>query len=303
MLRIVFGVGEQQLAHVTSRPVTSATFELEDLTESLEGELRVLAEGAATVDTTELETASTAGRRSADPAWLPVDDTTGAAVGPWWVEADGLGELVQVEAVRAGEGLSLRSPMLRDYPTGAILVPLTITAACPALVADDDDYLDTPLRVVWRYEIDGRPQVAQEQVRVTRQIRTDAAMPEVLEMIGDFAPDIPPRLRPGELERWARLASRLVHSRARSLQIDPARLLAGDSMVELLCWATLEVVAENGYAPGRHDLDTFARDVRRRYAAVWDSLTIGLPGRETVETNDDGERVASTGRSGLSFSW
>lgn len=301
MQRVVFGEGEQLLAHVTSRPVASATFVLEDLTEVLDGEARVLAEGAATVDTTELQTTSTAGRRSADPRWLPVEDTTGASVGPWWIEADGLGELVHVEAVKAGEGLSLRSPLLRDYPSGATIEPLTITAACPAEVADDDDYLDEPLRVVWRYEVAGAIEVAQDQVRITRQVRTDAHLADVLEMIGDFAPDIPPRVRPGELERWCRLATRLVHARARSLRIDLARMLAGDNMVALLCWATLEIVAENGYTPGRHDPERFAADIRRRMTAVWDGLTIGLPGGESVEVNADGERVASTARAGLSF--
>lgn len=307
LTRILFDQTGQLVQHVTPRPVATATYVLEDLDEPLEGDARELQAGAALVlaATVSLELDAAAGARAVDPLWIPVASTVGATVGPWWIEAaDGIGEVVWVEGWLDNDGLRIRHPLVRTYAAEDTVQPLTISLAFPNAIAADDDYLEARLRVVWSYTVAGHGAVvAQEQVTVVRQTVTDVGVPEVLEFVGAFAPDIMPRFRTGELEGWAKLSIRLVQAQARGEGIEPTKLLAGDRMVELVSWRMLLILADNGHSPGSVTQEVFAKSMRGNFDRCWQALTVGSPGKDAVDIDEDGVTTAPPERAGLNLSW
>jgi hypothetical protein len=300
--RIVFGKTGQVLEHLPARPVSSATYVVEDLGEPLDGADRELASGSATISGVSLTTDAAAGPREADPRKVQVASTTGATTGPWWIEdASGIGELVVVIGVTSGDSLLARDHLLRSYASGSTIKPLAITASFPDAVAADEDMLEQQLRVVWTYTIDSRSRREQEQVRVVRQTSPDVQPNEVVDFCRSFAPDMAASLRHRQLETWTQLAVKLVSALARAESIEPTQLLAGDRSTELVGWRVLQMAGENGYAPGQIKPADFAAAMAVHFERCWSRLTVGAPGLEAVEIDEDDEQVTTKERSRLSL--
>lgn len=299
--RVILGSTGQVLTHLPARPVTSATYVIEDLGEPQDGAERDLASGSATISGVSLTTDADAGPREANPRKVPVASTTGAAVGAWWIEdASGVGELVMVVGVTSGDSLLTRDPLLRAYASGSTVKPLAITAAFPNVVAADEDMLDTTLRVVWSYTISGKAQQQQEQIRVVRQTSLDVSAAEVVEFVRGYAPDLTAALRHQQLDGWVPLAIRLVAAQGRSEGVELTQLLAGDRMIEIVAWRTLLIAGENGYAPGQLEPAVFAKTMRANFDRCWSALTVGPPGLDAVDVDEDDEQIV-TERPGLSL--
>jgi hypothetical protein len=300
--RVVYAKTGQVLSHLPARPVASATYEIEDLSEPQEGDDRQIVSGSATISGTSLTTDADAGPREADPRKIPVASTTGASVGAWWIEdALGIGELVLIEGIASGDSLRIRDPLLRAYASGSTVRPLAITAAFPNTQAADEDLIDVAMRVVWVYTIDGRERRQQEQIRIVRQTSLDAPPTEVVDFCRLFAPDLAASLRHRQLEGWVPLAQRLVLAQARSEGLELTQLLAGDRMVEILAWRALQIAGENGYAPGQVEPMKFAAAMRANFDRCWAALTVGAPGLDTATTDEDDEQIEPTERGRLSL--
>jgi len=309
---LIYGVTGQSLDHVPERPVDTgtATWVLEDTALGIDDADRVLDSGSATIPSASLTTDAVAGWTEASPTKIPVTATTGATVGPWWIEdPEGIGEIVYLEGWVAADYLRTRWPLARNYATGSTVRPLTITAAIDDAVAADEDHLDhdsTKLRVVWTYEVDGRKSVHQELVKVDRQLAGDGALSDVIAFAIDYFPELGGQVRGDtELERWARLAQRMITNRMSGLGkgVDRSRFLVGDRAVELHAFKLLCIAADNGLNPGTVDPAAYRKTVAAEFDAIWSSLTVGHPGQGVVETDEDGVNVGATERQGLSFSW
>jgi len=306
---LILGQADQSLEHVPERPIVgAAAWQLEDLSLPLDDAGRVLGSGAAEVSAVSLVLDEDAGWSEDSPTKVPVSVTTDAKEGPWWIEdEEGLGELVQVEGIVAGEYLRLRSWLVRNYPAGSTIKPLTITASIDDAVTADEDLLEDKLRVVWSYEIEGSPRVHQELVKIARQQAGDGALSDVKTFAMDYFPELAQQLREdgSELDRWAQLARRLVQNAARAagLGIDPAKLLAGPRAVDLLGFRLLTIIADNGLHPSQSERAKFRKSMHDQYTKIWIELTIGTVGEDAAELDKDGRQVGNVERSGLDFGW
>lgn len=307
---LILGQASQELEHVPERPLAAATWELEDLSLPIDDAARVLDSGAAVVDaaTVSLTLDDDAGWSEPSATKIPVSSTTGAEVGPWWIrDPEGLGELVHVEGIVADDYLRARHWLVRNYPAGSTIEPLTISAAIDDAVTGDEELLEDKLRIVWSYDLEGQPTVHQELVKIARQQTGDGALADVKTFAMDYFPELPQQLREdgAELDRWAKMAHRLVSNamRAAGRGIDPAKLLAGPRAVDLLGFRLLTIIADNGLHPSQQDGHRFRKSMSDEYTKVWTELTIGTTGEDTAEVNADGRETSPLERSGLSFSW
>lgn len=163
--RVYFGRGEQSLVTVPHRggqPVraSSATYAILDTRYGAEeAEHIIVAAGtAATVDPLSTTLTARAGRGAEDRRALTLVSTTGLVRGRQYLleGAKGQGEIVTIIAAPSGTVARTEVEIGGDYLTGATLRGVEVTAAFPAIEADDDDNLDgLPFIVAWTF--DGLP--------------------------------------------------------------------------------------------------------------------------------------------------
>lgn len=165
--QVVYQGGAQALATVPlnrqARPTaaTAATFRVVDLRLGEDDPLRLLASGAATLDTTSTTTTAPAGLGTARARELLVASSAGFTQGKRYLVTDdsGIRELVLCEGVAAGL-IKLRNELSRKFDLGATVRGIEVSCTFPALEADKDGSVDDgggPYAVDWSWDVDPSP--------------------------------------------------------------------------------------------------------------------------------------------------
>ncbi|MHA1574484.1 MAG: hypothetical protein ACTSX8_10870, partial [Alphaproteobacteria bacterium] len=120
--RIIFNKAGQSIVHTAAAyPSEPASYTIEDLTRSEDDPARTLASGTVNRSALSLTSTGTAGAGEANPARVPLSDTTNAEPGePFVVVAPDLSfERGTIDAVSASTYLDAERPLIGTYPTGS----------------------------------------------------------------------------------------------------------------------------------------------------------------------------------------
>jgi hypothetical protein len=202
MTYVLHGHGAITLRHIPvdhdgrERIVDSATFEIVDVGYGDGSAERPVDDGAATIGTVNTLLTAAAGPGQTDTDVIPATSAAGVSVGrPYLlVGADGTSELVSVRAV-VSNSVHTHRELRHDYGTDARLRSIEITAAFPALEADDEAEIERaphPYAVTWTYTIDGDIHVVRQLVWLSRV--TVVPLVDELYVLKAY-PTIGPRLR------------------------------------------------------------------------------------------------------------
>lgn len=288
--RVIFGESGQVLRHVPPRVVGSATAIVQDLRYQVDDDDELLFDGSATVasDTWTLDDA--AGRTEGDPRRIPLASTTGlTADTPCILQASDGSELehVVIAGVEASVAAVADAPLASSFESGDSLKKNLITIPVPAALTTDDTFVDNeyPLRVVWTYTIGGQVYRVPEQIRVVRASPSgEGTTAEVIGLIRGMYPEILERTGSGaRVDQWVGIARRFVMSELRRKGIDPTKVSWSESLSEALMWRTLMIAASNGEVPKNRDQADFSGEVKDHFDHVFNDLTQGLPGKDTVD--------------------
>jgi len=160
--RVYYQKGAQTLTTIPHRGgapvrVASGTYGIFDTRHSADSDEHVVtaAGTAATLDAASTTTSAKSGRNATDRRALTVTSTTGFAAGSTYIlehASNGQAELVKVASVASATVLRTAHEIRGDYPTGATLRGVQVTATFPADPAADDDNLDQEAWiVVWTF--------------------------------------------------------------------------------------------------------------------------------------------------------
>ncbi|EDM78391.1 hypothetical protein PPSIR1_06066 [Plesiocystis pacifica SIR-1] len=143
---------------------------------------------------------------------------------------------------------------------------------------------DTPLRVVWRSRLDGRLEVAQEQVRIQRLVGLGVAQADVVALVRDAWPNLVARLpQASKLEGWVQVATRWVSSQLRANGLEPSQFLMGERGADLVAARFVLHAAHNGEAPGNLGKAEFLELAKAAWSQAWHDLVVGGKGLDVVE--------------------
>jgi hypothetical protein len=293
---VIYGLAGQTLRHVVPARVATATYEITDLRKAQGAVDRVIASGAATVPAWTLTTDAPAGPSEIDGREVPVTATAGPSIGDSAaiISTDGSFEAFEIAAIEAGAHLVSASYLAAEYPTGSTVEGLTISAAVPVGLYDFEDALDDqrPLRIEWRYTLDGSEVRVTEPIQLTRQ--TDALSsrgPSVAHVRGGY-PDVGRNLLEGlTVEGLAEVAELELRSELDSRGLDYAAIMIGAQGITLLAARIVHEAATRGYAPGMVPLADFRDYALTDYATKLEALAVGTPGRTSIML--DTEAVAN----------
>lgn len=291
MHRVLYAATSQELRHVPRERVTSATYAIEDLTQSLGSSARTVASGSATVDDLSLTTDAACGANTATPDVVPVSATTGAAVGDECVivHPDGSPfEHFTVAGIESGVHLRASRALTGVYPTACAVYGVRVSASFPDATAADEQYVyeDWPLRVTWTYTIGGVAQRVNEPIRIVRQVSGESPIHRVLELVRDGYPDIEKRLPKGaNMLNWIQFCEQDLRARMLAKGVRPDRFSGGEQYEQALLYRVVLHAAMNGHSPGTVEPLEFTEMAREMFQYHWQSLMVGEPGADVVETN------------------
>lgn len=291
MNRILYNVTGQTLVHYPLTRAASATYSLERLDRSLDDAARVIASGAATVSTVSTTTDAAAGPAQTMATKVPVVATTSIAVGDRLEITDpsGIAEVFEVDTIVSGDYLLATHPLIGTYASGSTVKGIKISAAMHDVTAQDETFVEGssgPLRVVWKYTIEGVLHHVQDQIPIVRHTHGDTDIGDAIATVVDAFPEIAARLKsPTKLHQWARFCERDLARRMRTKGDDPALYLTGDQGVMLLVWRLVLHAADNGLAPGNRDISEWAVEARKRFDGAWDGAMGVRAGQETLDVN------------------
>lgn len=165
--QIVYEGGAQTLRTVpTNRQarataVTAATFRIVDLRCGEDDPLRLIASGAATLDTTTTTTTAVVGLGTANARRLPLTSVTGFVQGRHYLvtHTDGTRELVLCEAVGASYIIP-RDDLGRRFDSGVTVRGVEVSCTFPALEAASETSLENqggPYGIDWAWDLDPSP--------------------------------------------------------------------------------------------------------------------------------------------------
>lgn len=284
---VPYNEGAFTLRHHPPVRASSATYSVEDLWEDNDSAARVLDSGAATLDSATEPLTAAAGPSQADRHLLTVASTTGLTVGGrYWLSEDGNGEEVKILRVTTDTSVNTVHSLLGEYTTAATIDGLELSASFPLASANDEDNLtqERPFRVVWEYDVNGITRKVQEQIRVVRFTHGDIDTAEAMDLVRGLFPDLGNMVAdPAIIQGWARIAVRLLRGDLLSKDVDPELFLIGDRGAEALAYKIALIAGQNGYAPSHREPGEFAEDMQRILTGIWQSLTRGQAGRETLD--------------------
>lgn len=171
--------GAQDVLHVPrdrlgrAGRVSSANFQIVDLSESEDSDDRVIQSStAATVDSTSTTVATNAaGPGSGDARVITVADESGFVVGhTYQIVEDSVSETFVVSGTSTGELRSVHE-LRNDYSVGSAVRGIELSGEFPAAEADDEDEVEDgggPYAVIWDYTLDGRDYLALEEIYIVR---------------------------------------------------------------------------------------------------------------------------------------
>lgn len=295
--RVPYGGGDFTLRHYPPIRSATATYVIEDLFDSEGSEV---SSGSATVDTASQTLDAAAGRLLADPRKIPLTLTSGITIGEtyWLVSANGFGEAVTIAEVKTDDYVRTEDRLLGTYASSDTLLGLKMTATFPSAEANDENHMDgnTPFRAVWTYSINGVERSVQEQIRIVRNTHNDQDEAEALDLFVAMCPDIAGLVENSAhtLRRWTTLGARMLRNDLRRKDEDPELFLIGDNGTDALMWTIAEIAATNGYAPGGMTPQEFLEICAKKKDQIWESVTRGEAGKETVDLTRGSDRATDT---------
>lgn len=304
--RILFGETSQTVVHIPPVRVSSATFTIQDLTRDEDASDRVIgtADSAATLDSYSQSTTAAAGPAQTDPRKVSVS-TSGITVGNVYQltdTTDGVTQYVTVAGTGSGY-VKLAAPLMRSYGSGSTLAGVQLSASFPDATAANEDFIneDRPLAIRWEYTLFGRKRIHDQQVRIVRRTNSDVDEARIEEWVKSDWPDLYKEMPDDQdaLRRWIRSAYRRVEARMLSANTDPTKFMAGPQGNELIYLRTLLHMADQGLHPASRDPDLFREERKREYAAAWNELMGGTPGKNTADIQNDTN--AATGLQGTRY--
>jgi len=286
--RLRYNVTGQTLRHVPATRQATIAWSLEDLRYDVDNASRVLDSGTAAVDTATEALTSALGPGEANPRLGTVASTAGFVAGESYdlVAASGVREVVEVEGLTSNTSVLLKHPPSIRYASGSTIRGLAhTTAAIDSSVLQDEQRVigDWPMRVVWVYADGYR---YQEQVRLVRDDQTDLFVAAILADVRDLFPDLDTRLahhNRDTLTPHVRATIRRIRADALERKIVIEEWLSGEQGHWAAVWRTLLHLAQLGNVPGTTDPREWVAYCKAEYEARWLGLTIGEPGKETVQ--------------------
>lgn len=282
-----YGETSRTVSTTTATAQASATWEVHDLTETVDASGYVVDSGSATVDTTSLNPSATAGPGQANPRRITFASTTGITVGrKYLLTEDGHSEIVEIVGLSTDAYADTKHPLIGTYTTAATLQGLTLTASLTNTIAANEDYVDydEPLRIVWTY---ANGEIHQDQIRVVRQDHGDLNLAEIAGVIRDLFPDIGQRMEyqgRGTLESMIAAVIRMHRAEILADGEQSHRQLHGEQGQAVVIWGALEHMAASGVFPGSADSpDLWLEHCRAEHKKFWaNTRGRGLAGSRTV---------------------
>lgn len=295
MQQILSGAGAQTLSFTPDERVDATpapTWSLEDMHEEPGSDDRVLDSGDATVDSTALPITSAVGASLPSPRELDVP-ATGLVVGrAYMLEADeGDAERVFVARTRMTSA-ELVTPVRGHFPASSMLRGLVLSADIAEAVANDPDLLtdENALMLTWTFSVRGQVRRVTELARVVAGTSVGRYTVEVESEISASWPELVHALERSAhaMPRMVRYAENRLAARLRAKSIDPEKFMAGPQGLDLLVSRTLLHFAQRGLYPKSRDPELFIEERRDEYVALFNDLTLGTPGQDVVERDNDG---------------
>lgn len=299
---VYFGGGAQDLVHVPPGRVTSATYAIEDFTESDDAAARFIAPAGsvATVDTYNAALSAAAGPGTSDPRLVTIAGGVAPTVGRAYVLelADTSSEPVRC---RGASTTTLRAsiPISGSYPaTTSSLRGVELRASFPADAAADEDRFDNdePCFITWIYTLRGLTYRVREQIRLERHRSAFRNLGEVELALREGFEELVLQLGPQPLDNVVRYAARRLESRMRGKSIATAEFFAGVQAFDLLLQRSIVHLADLGCYPKGRNADLFRSEQLEEFRKLWDGLTVGSPGHATTDV-DRSTDTASSGPS------
>lgn len=289
---IVAGGGAQTISHVPPVRVDASpapTVHVFDATRSEDSAERdLVASGPATVDGLEATIVDTSGRGQADPRRIEVPGGAPSVDVEYVVEnAGGGSEIVTLDEVHSDHVIA-SSPLVATYVAGNYLRGLRLSVEIPALVADDEDLLESehPIGVRWTYTIAGRLVVVTEQARVVRDPGGEAYVGAAAAILAEEWDELVQQLprRANSLRNLVRGVARRLSALLRARHIAPGTFLAGEIGLEVLVQRCVWRFGELGHVPrDGSDPTTWVERQRTSYLNLWHSVVRGKPGHGVAE--------------------
>jgi len=297
---VYLGQGGQPLVHVPATMPSSATYEIADMSVGTDSPLRVLASGAATVDSLDEDTVgSVAGPRAANPRRIPITASAAEAGRVYRLVSatDGTSQLVRVESVTATSVLTT-GPLSAEYPAGSQLLGAELRCTFPAEAAARTELQERVLRVRWTYEAGGASRPITEQVRLVGSESEIAGWLSIVEV----------RLRedwaelvhqygggPAALRALVRSCARDVSSTLRAMSLEPEALFLGDQGLELLTRRCVYRFGELGHVPKGREIEEWVAQARIHWLALAKAIANG-GGSRTAELDSTTDTATSSRR-------
>ncbi len=297
MNRVIYNVTGQTLSHYPLTRVATATYVLERLDRSTDESDRTIASGSATVDSVSTTTDADAGPGEIMATKIPLTSTTSVTVGKRYeIEgADGRSEVIEVDGIVTDDYVLCTHPLVNDYTSGATFKGIEITASMDDTTAQDEGFVDGsygPLRIVWKYTIDGVLRHTQEQVPVVRHTDGDMDIAGALVLFRDAFPEVGNRSGDAtKLKQWAKFCARDLERRMRARGDDPALYLSGDQGTMALAWRVALHAAQMGLGPQNRDIGEWVTEAKDGFNMAWDAVLGSRAALETMDV-DKGEDVA-----------
>lgn len=296
---VIFASGAQDLVHVPPARVTSATFAIEDLTQSDDSSTRfiVAAGSVATIDTYDVAITAQAGRGRPDPRLMTHAGATATVGRDYFIETAG-GAFEKFTCDEATSTTILAGGALSGlYASGSHVRGAQISASFPSLNAGDEDLFDgdPPLRVRWTYVLSGTVWRVDEIIRLVRAPSGQRALGAVEAALRQGWPELVGaagshgnRIR----DMVARVSSRL-DARLRGRGINPETLMAGGLGFELLLQRCVLQLAEDGFHPKTRDAQLYVDEQAREFVRLWEAMTVGTSAEGAADIDRDRDMAAA----------
>lgn len=300
---VYYGGGDQSLVHIPLARASSATYAIEDLTESDDSAARFLvaAATAATVDSYNQTLSAAAGPGEADPRLVTITAGVAPTVGRRYVleSADGRSELVTCVGGTTTT-VRLLAPLSGRFASGSTIRGVQVSGTFPSAAAADEDRFesDEPCRITWTYMMRGLVWVVDELVRLTRSRAEARHIADVCAALQEGWAELVMQASPtsSTLEQIVRYSARRLDGRLRSKRIEPAEFFSGAQGFDVLLQRSVLHMADLGFFPKSRNPDAFREEQRKEFALLWDGLTTGTTGQGTTDV----DRVTDTAAAGPS---
>lgn len=290
---IAFEETGQTLYHVPPLRVVSATYSIEDTTRDEDASDRVIASGAASVDSYSANVNADSGRGQPNPRRINISGMGSPTIGrPYIIEAsDGQAETKTLEAI-GSTYLLMSTEVKGSYTNGDDVYGIQISASFPDGTAADESIFDDdrPLVVVWTYTIGDHQKIVDEQIRLVRGTATAQYLGQAEIVFNERWEELvtPMRAKPSAVRQLAKVCADWISPRLKYKGIDPDDFMRGEQGLDVLVERMALHAAENGFIPTNREQEAFVEDRRRSFASCWNDLVFGHPGRDVVDLDRDG---------------